>query len=156
MTNLSDTELFNELHIDVARNATDDFNLFHDSKKWQYIKKTALSILVFNWNPCGFIFCALLEKAQIEQHDFEQNPMVYLSHKISIDRAFLNQLKSNDALHSLVKQLSVESENTGRQGAHIEALYAYECYGLVKDNAILFRALISLAPLHKILKSLKL
>ena len=35
MTNLSDTELFNQLHIDVARNATDDFNLFHDSKKWQ-------------------------------------------------------------------------------------------------------------------------
>ena len=34
MTNLSDTELFNQLHIDVARNATDDFNLFHDSKKW--------------------------------------------------------------------------------------------------------------------------
>ena len=51
MTNLSDTELFNQLHIDVARNATDDFNLFHDSKKWQYIKKTALSFLVFNWNP---------------------------------------------------------------------------------------------------------
>ena len=38
MTNLSDTERFNQLHIDVARNATDDFNLFHDSKKWQYIK----------------------------------------------------------------------------------------------------------------------
>ena len=112
--------------------------------------------MVFNWNPCGFIFCALLEKAEIEQHDFEQNPMVYLSHKISIDRVLLNQLKSNDALHLLVKQLSVENENTGHQGAHVEALYDYECYGLVKDNAILFRALISLAPLHKILKSLKL
>ena len=38
MTNLSGTELFDQLHIDVARIATDDFNLFHDSKKWQYIK----------------------------------------------------------------------------------------------------------------------
>ena len=312
MTNLSDTERFNQLHIDVARNATDDFNLFHDSKKWQYIKNNPFNgtivlgfqlesliehkvllyrqlhkeqILISDKNlrfsnyqfsfvnavkprqlvsveikesqlkegenttlsnriavkadgvlvllgykkeskgalflpfpelpefdtlrqypdrsflpnsafflkrkfinisnaknflcgslvdqddyfdeihykaifpeifPCSLISCALLEKAQIEQHDFEQNPMVYLSHKISIDRALLNQLKSNDALHLLVKQLSVESENTDHQGGHIEALYDYECYGLVKDNAILFRALISLAPLHKILKSLKL
>ena len=44
--------------------------------------------------------------------------MVYLSHKISIDRVLLNQLKSNDALHLLVKQLSVESENTGHQGGN--------------------------------------
>lgn len=100
------------------------------------------------------ISCALLEKAQIEQYDFEQNPMVYLSHKISIDRMLLEQLKSNDALHLLVKQLSVENESTDQIG-HTEARYDYECYGLIKDNAVLFRALISLAPLDKILKSLK-
>ena len=39
MINLSDTELFNQLHIDVARNATDDFNLFHDSKNGNTLKK---------------------------------------------------------------------------------------------------------------------
>ena len=95
-----------------------------------------------------------MEKAQIEQYDFEQNPMVYLSHKISIDRMLLEQLKSNDALHLLVKQLSVENESTDQIG-HTEVRYDYECYGLIKDNAVLFRALISLAPLDKILKSLK-
>ena len=104
--------------------------------------------------PCSLISCALLEKAQIEQYDFEQNPMVYLSHKISIDRMLLEQLKSNDALHLLVKQLSVENESTDQIG-HTEVRYDYECYGLIKDNAVLFRALISLAPLDKILKSLK-
>ena len=181
MTNLSDTELFTQLHIDVARNATDDFNLFHDSKKWQYIKNNPFNgtivlgfqlesliehkVLLYrqlhkeqilisdkslrfsNYQfsfvntvkprqlvsveikesqlkegenttlskrkfinisnaknflcgslvdqddyfdeihykaifpeifPCSLIFCALLEKAQIEQHDFEQKPMVYL------------------------------------------------------------------------------
>lgn len=310
MTNLSGTELFDQLHIDVARNATDDFNLFHDSKKWQYIKNnpfngtivlgfqlesliehkvllyrqihkeqklisdnklrfsnyhfsfvnavkprqlvsidikesqlkkgenTTLSnritvkadgllalmgskkesqVALFLPNldlpkfdklrlhpdrsflpngifflkrkfinisnaknflcgslvdqddyfdeihykaifpeifPCSLISCALLEKAQIEQYDFEQNPMVYLSHKISIDRMLLEQLKSNDALHLLVKQLSFENESTDQIG-HTEARYDYECYGLIKDNAVLFRALISLAPLDKILKSLK-
>lgn len=310
MTNLSGTELFDQLHIDVARNATDDFNLFHDSKKWQYIKNnpfngtivlgfqlesliehkvllyrqihkeqklisdnklrfsnyhfsfvnavkprqlvsvdikesqlkkgenTTLSnritvkadgllalmgskkesqVALFLPNldlpkfdklrlhpdrsflpngifflkrkfinisnaknflcgslvdqddyfddihykaifpeifPCSLISCALLEKAQIEQYDFEQNPMVYLSHKISIDRMLLEQLKSNDALHLLVKQLSFENESTDQIG-HTEARYDYECYGLIKDNAVLFRALISLAPLDKILKLLK-
>jgi hypothetical protein len=54
----------------------------------------------------------------------------------------------------LVKQLSVENESTDQIG-HTEARYDYECYGLIKDNAVLFRALISLAPLDKILKSLK-
>jgi hypothetical protein len=105
--------------------------------------------------PCSLISCALLEKAQIEQHDFERNPMVYLSHKISIDRTLLGQLKSNDALHILVRQISSEAENDGI-GSNIDSLNNYECYGLVKDNAVLFRALICLAPLEKILKSLKL
>jgi hypothetical protein len=31
------TDIFTQLHLDVARNSTDDFNLFHDSKKWQQI-----------------------------------------------------------------------------------------------------------------------
>jgi hypothetical protein len=104
--------------------------------------------------PCSLISCALLEKAQIEQHDFERNPMVYLSHKISIDRTLLGQLKSNDVLHILVRQISSEAENGGL-GSNIDTLINYECYGLVKDNAILYRALITLAPLEKILKSLK-
>lgn len=100
--------------------------------------------------PCSLISCALLEKALIEQHDFERNPMVYLSHKISIDRTLVDQLKSNDELHILVRQISSEAENEGI-GSNIDALNNYECYGLVKDNAVLYTALISLAPLEKIL-----
>ncbi|MEI6334591.1 MAG: hypothetical protein WCS87_08535 [Methylococcaceae bacterium] len=103
--------------------------------------------------PCSLISCALLEKALREQHDFERNPMVYLSHKISIDRTLVDQLKSNDVLHVLVRQSS-DTENEGI-GRNIDTLINYECYGLVKDNAILYRALISLAPLEKILKSVK-
>ena len=29
---------FEQLHIDVARNTTDDFNPFHDPKRWQRIR----------------------------------------------------------------------------------------------------------------------
>jgi hypothetical protein len=105
--------------------------------------------------PCSLISCALLEKALIKQHDFERNPMVYLSHKISIDRTLLEQLKSNDVLHILVRQIASEVENE-RIVSNIDSLNNYECYGLVKDNAVLYRALICLAPLENILKSLKL
>jgi hypothetical protein len=32
------TDQFDQLHIDVARNATDDFNPFHDPHRWQNIQ----------------------------------------------------------------------------------------------------------------------
>ncbi len=61
--------------------------------------------------------------------------MVYLSHKISIDRTHLDQLKSNDVLQILVRQLSSEAGNEGI-GSNMDLLNNYECYGLVKGNAI--------------------
>ncbi len=104
--------------------------------------------------PCSLISSALLEKAVIEKHDFERNPLVYISHKISIDRHYLAQLKSGDALYILIRQIPQESDKDGI-GSTIDSPYHYECYGLLEDKTILFRALISLAPLDKILNSLK-
>lgn len=104
--------------------------------------------------PCSLISSALLEKAVIEKHDFERNPLVYMSHKISIDRTYLAQLKSGDALYILIRQIPPESGKEGI-GSAIVSPYHYECYGLLEDKRILYRALISLAPLDQILKSLK-
>ncbi len=89
--------------------------------------------------PCSLISCALLEKALKNKHDFEKNPMVYTGHKITLDRLLLSKLKSNDTLHILSLDISDQSDT-------------YECYGLVKNNAILFRGIISLATLQSILK----
>jgi hypothetical protein len=88
--------------------------------------------------PCSLISCALLEKAWLEKHDFKKDPMVYSSHKISLDRRCLSLLKSNSCLHILVKTFDHEA-------------YTYQCYGLVDDNQILFRAIIALTPLKFIL-----
>jgi hypothetical protein len=104
--------------------------------------------------PCSLISSALLEKAVIEKHDFERNPLVYMSHKISIDRITLAQLKSGDALYILIKQIPQEPKKEGI-GHAIDSPYHYECYGLLEDKTILYRALISLAPLEKILNSVK-
>lgn len=103
--------------------------------------------------PCSLISCALLEKAANEKHDFERNPMVYTSHKISIDRCHLAQLKSNDALHILVKRIQPEAKE-GEIADRSSSPHTYECYGLIHDNAILYRALISLTPLENILSAL--
>ncbi len=89
--------------------------------------------------PSSLISCALLEQAMKKHHDFKNNPMVYTQHKISIDKRLLAQLKSNMALHILVRECSDQNDS-------------YECYGLIQQNLILFRGLIGLASLESIVK----
>ena len=103
--------------------------------------------------PCSLTSGALLEKAQLENHDFKLNPMVYTSHEISLDRQHLNQLKNNDKLHILVKQLPESSDNTLNQTNIM--LRTYQCYGLLEKNAVLFRMTMNLVPLEEILKNLR-
>lgn len=97
--------------------------------------------------PCAFISCALLEKFQQKNMDFERSPKVYLSHKISINRQLLSGLKSNDTLHILIRLQTEKKTKTSIQ--------TYECYGIVDNNAILFRALVELISLEAILKTVK-
>ncbi|WP_372738481.1 hypothetical protein [Neptunomonas sp.] len=91
--------------------------------------------------PCALISCALLEKAIKEKLDFKRNPMVYTSHKISIDRNQLTYLKSNDTLHIMVR-LSTNSDD-----AASPLMQTYECYGVINHKFLLFRSLITLVPL---------
>lgn len=88
---------------------------------------------------CSLISCALLESALKRNHDFEKNPMVYTSHKITLDRILLDKLKSNDVLHMLVRELSDQPDS-------------YEFYGLIHDNQILYGGIISLTSLENIIK----
>jgi len=78
----------------------------------------------------------------LDKLDFEVNPVVYTSHKLTVDRLYLSQLKSNDMLHILVHRKESDSN-----------LHHYECYGLTADNNLLFRAVISVIPLQAIIKS---
>jgi len=91
--------------------------------------------------PAALISCALLEKFMLEKLNFEVNPVVYTSHKLTVDRLYLSQLKSNDVLHILVQRKESDTN-----------LHHYECFGLTGDNNILFRAVISVIPLVSILK----
>lgn len=93
--------------------------------------------------PCAMISCALLEKAIKEKLDFKRNPMVYTSHKISVDRFHLSHLKSNDQLHMLVRLIQ---ENKSSAPSLEQT---YECYGIINHKDLLFRSLISLIPLNR-------
>lgn len=100
--------------------------------------------------PCSLISCALLEKASKDGHDFEHDPMVYVSHRISVDRVFLGSLRSNDSLHILVRRADDEGTGGGL-GSDGETDHTFHCYGVLDKEKILFRATIGLISLHQIL-----
>ncbi len=102
--------------------------------------------------PCSLASGALLEKAQLENHDFKRNPMVYTSHEISVDREHLKRLKNDDKLYILVKQHPESSNNTLNQTNIM--LRSYDCFGLLHNHEVLFRVKMNLVPLEEILKSL--
>jgi len=67
------SDVFNQIHIDVARNATDDFNLFHDRNRW----------LRINHNPfkgpiaLGFQLESLLEhKVFLYRQHHNENALI--------------------------------------------------------------------------------
>lgn len=104
--------------------------------------------------PCSLTSGVLLEKAQLENHDFKANPMVYTSHDISVDRLLISQLKDNDKVYILVKQLPESAENTLNHTSIL--LRTYECYGVLANKEILFRIKLNLVPLEEIIKNLRL
>ena len=103
--------------------------------------------------PCSLSSGALLEKAQLEHHDFKKNPMVYTYHEISVDRKYLGLLKNNDTLHILVHQLPESPQNTLNHTNIMQR--TYHCYGLLQNNEVLFRVKMNLVPLAEILKNLR-
>ena len=102
--------------------------------------------------PASLTSGALLEKAQLESHDFKRNPMVYTSHELSVDRVCLSNITSHDKLHILVKQQPESSSRTLNKTGIM--LRVYDCFGLTLDNKVLFRIRMNLAPLEEILNGL--
>ena len=102
--------------------------------------------------PVSLISCALLERAHQARHDFARDPMVYASHKISVDREHLRNLKSNDVLHLLIRRTEATSGDKSLGGSAL-ANHIYHCLGVVGDSIPLFRAEIALTPLEEIVNA---
>jgi hypothetical protein len=97
--------------------------------------------------PTALISCALLERARHNRHDFENEPMVYTGHNISIDRELTRGLRSNDVLHLLVDEPTALTTEKG------VSHYLHHCFGLLRNGAVLLRAEITMMPLAAILKT---
>ena len=104
--------------------------------------------------PAALLSCALLEKVQQEGYDFYGKPMVYTSHAISIDRQLLSVLKSNDCLHMLVQGPEEVQPEKGLGKSNIQQT-AYNCFGLINDNKILYRAKVHMALLEDVIQACK-
>ena len=98
--------------------------------------------------PTALISCALLERAHKEQQDFFRAPMVYTAHEISVDRAQVARLRSNDVLHILVSpaSASVRSKGLGKPGVNQQI---FQCRGLTRGHNWLFCANIYMAFLSE-------
>jgi len=96
--------------------------------------------------PVSFISSALFEKDMADNVDFRQTPMAHARHNISIDRRLARDLRSNDRLHLLVTRPKLVPP-AAALGQLQMAAECYDCFGLVQDNQVLFRAQVFLVPL---------
>ncbi len=94
--------------------------------------------------PLSLLSSALLERAQAAGKDLIKEPMIYISHKLSINKVILNTLKSNHSLNILVSPPQVSDNNS--------AYVTHKCTCVLSTQEILFHAEIQLAPLSSLLK----
>ncbi len=104
--------------------------------------------------PAALLSCALLEKIRQKGYDFYAKPMVYTSHAISIDRRLLSTLKSNDCLHMLARGPQEIQPEKGLGKSNVRQT-AYDCFGLINDNGILYRAKVHMALLEDVIQACK-
>jgi hypothetical protein len=103
--------------------------------------------------PVALSSCALLEKVRQENYEFEKDPVVYTSHKISVDRRLQRELRSNDRLDILVAG-PYPAEEGGGLGRSAVQQSCYHCFGLIDGNRLLFRALVHIATLEAMMKQI--
>jgi hypothetical protein len=107
-----------------------------------YIDEFADKVCFPQMFPMSLLSSALLERAQAIQHDLIKDPMIFLSHKLCIDKRQLVQLRSNDVLNIIVSP-EIPSKDNSPKVTHI-------CTGFTKQKTPLFVAQIVLLPLKSL------
>ena len=95
-----------QLHIDIARNATDDFDLFHDPMRWQHILDNPFQGTI----ALGFQLGLFIE-TQINQDASAIRPRRYSVYEFT----FVNPAKEGDGLSLTIKSARVSSSEKGEQ-----------------------------------------
>ena len=95
--------------------------------------------------PLSLLSSALLERAQAIGQDLIKEPMIYISHNLSIDKNVLQKLKSNHSLNILVGPPQKSDDKNSEYVTHV-------CTCVLPTQEILFHAEIQLAALSSLLK----
>lgn len=90
--------------------------------------------------PLGLLSSALLERAQADQYDLRKNPMIFVSHKLVINKAQLANLRSNDRLNILVSAQIPMGQNGLKKQQY--------CLAYANQATPLFQARVELMPLE--------
>jgi len=94
--------------------------------------------------PLSLLSSALLERAQAIGQDLIKEPMIYLSHKLSIDTNILKKLQSKDAINLIV---GPPEKSEGKDSDFV----THYCSCVLSTKEVLFHAEIQLAPLSSLL-----
>lgn len=98
--------ILTQLHIDIARNATDDFNLFHDPLRWQRIAGNPFQGTI----ALGFQL-GLFVETQINQSASTIEQRQYSVYEFS----FVNPAKEGDELSLILKSARISKTPMGEQ-----------------------------------------
>ncbi|MGQ8365623.1 hypothetical protein [Glaciecola sp. 1036] len=90
-----------QLHIDIARNATDDFNLFHDRYRWQWVKDNPFNGPI----ALGFQLGLFIESQIKSVPDHKNIFLPFTTYEFN----FANPVRVDDVIHVELKK-SRESE----------------------------------------------
>ena len=86
----SEAFVFDQIHIEVARNASDDFNLFHDKHKWLQIVHNPFKgpiVLGFQLNTLIEYQMRLYREARHESRIIQENNLRFSNYQITFVNA---------------------------------------------------------------------
>ena len=123
--------------------------------QYHYFDELAERVLFPPVFVASLLSCALLERGRAEGCDFEADPHVYVSHRISIDRRVQRQLRSNDRLDIIVAAPTsrngqpVSSAQPGKRDTFV----CHRCAVIAARRSLLLRCEVQTARLRDLLQS---
>lgn len=100
--------VFDQIHIEVARNASDDFNLFHDKYKWLQITHNPFKgpiVLGFQLNTLLEYQMRLYREAQHENRIIAENKLRFSNYQIT----FVNAVRPRVPLYLEIKKTLINT-----------------------------------------------
>ena len=104
---------FQQIHIDVARNATDDFNLFHDPYKWHRIKNNPFAGSI----ALGFQLESLVENRISHFRTQNDEQKIIANNKLHFSNyqfTFANAVKPGQKVTIQIKKSQLKNSNKNR------------------------------------------